>query len=115
MISITTLACPLAPTRTTAGRLSIVGLAAVPGEARHGCMTGSADAFGPDHPQQREPQDPKIKPEGAMVDVPDIQAQAFVPGLSVASVDLGPAGETGPHLVAPRLLGGVEREILDEQ
>src|SRR5262245_29626724 len=114
-MSITTLAWPLAPTMTRKGRLSIAELAAAAGEARHRRVSRAVDAFCAQYAQQRERDDPEVQPERAVVDVPDVEPESVLPGLVVAPVDLCPAGDPGANLVAARLLGRVQGQILDEQ
>ena len=50
-----------------------------------------------------------------MVDVPDVELQAFAPVHRIAPVDLSPAGDAGPDLVATGLTGIVPLEVLHEQ
>src|SRR5437879_3208127 len=50
-----------------------------------------------------------------MIHVPYVQAQALVPGLRIVAVDLRPTRDPGAHLVSAGLLGGVPRQVFDEQ
>src|SRR4051812_3767580 len=114
-MSITTLPWPLAPKRTT-DSLAMALLAAAgalprgvwrgrPSEARHRRVPRPRDAVGGNHPHEGEPEDLQVERERALLDVPRVEAQALIPGLGVAAVDLRPAGDAGAHVVAARLLG----------
>src|SRR6185436_17220709 len=109
-MSITTLPCPLAPIRTT----SVIAPPAS-GESRHVRMAGLRQPLGGDDLLHRLPEDPQVEPDGAVIDIPDVEAQALFPGLRVAAVDLRPAGDAGPHFVPARLLGRIEREIFRQE
>jgi hypothetical protein len=50
-----------------------------------------------------------------MVNVPKIQLEAVVEIEKLSTVDLGPACQTGRHLVSPGLFGRVAREVLHKQ
>src|SRR2546427_506198 len=115
MASITTLACPLAPMRTTVGRLAISRFAAITGEARHGRVSRSVHSFRAENFHEGEKQNPQVEPERSMIHIPHVEPQTFLPGLRVAAVDLRPAGNARAHLMPADLLGGIEREVLDEQ
>ena len=60
-------------------------------------------------------QDLRIEPEAAMVDVPHVEGEAFVPTNSIASVDLRPARDAGTDLMSAHLLLGIEVEIFHQQ
>ena len=47
----------------------------------------------------------EVEEKRAVVDVPDVEAEFFIPRKGIAAVDLRPAGDAGPDLVATRLLG----------
>src|ERR1700741_4284789 len=106
----TTFAWPLAPIRTSGAASAIVAFS-IAGEPRHLRMPRRREALGRDDLAGGEPEDLQVERERAMVHVPDVQAQALLPGLRVAPVDLRPAGHAGPHLVLVRLLGGIERQV----
>src|SRR5438128_868774 len=112
-MSITTLPWPLAPKSTTDPLAMALLFAA--GEAWHGRVPRLGDAVGGDHPHEGEPQDLQVEREGAVLDVPGVQAQALFPRLRVAAIHLRPAGDAGPHVVAARLLGRIERQVLHEE
>ena len=54
----------------------------------------------------------EVEEKGAVVDVPDIEAELLFPRKGVAAVYLRPAGDAGTNLVAARLFGRISREVL---
>ncbi len=50
-----------------------------------------------------------------VVDVPDVERELGVPPERVAAVDLGPAGDAWPHVVAALLLGRVAPQVPHQQ
>lgn len=62
-----------------------------------------------------ECEDFEVEREAAMVDVPDVEFEFLFPGECVASVDLGPAGESWFHFVAAHLLLGIAREVFGKE
>ena len=77
--------------------------------------TGGADAFALEDLANGHENYPDIQPEGAVVDIPDIEGEFLLPSEGVAPVDLCPTSDAGENLVAACLLGRVGVEILDEQ
>src|SRR5690349_5609770 len=63
----------------------------------------------------RPEQDPKIQAERLVVDVPEVEREAALPRQPVAPVELRPAGDPGPHVVAPGLLARVARQVLHQE
>ena len=61
------------------------------------------------------PHDLHVRPQRAVVYVPDIKAELLCPADGVAPMALSPAAEAGAHLVAAVLVGRVERKILHQQ
>ena len=53
----------------------------------------------------------QIEAAGSMIHVPNIQAEFFLPGQSIASVDLGPSGKAWPDGVAAFLGVGIPWKI----
>src|SRR5712691_9891783 len=111
MASITTFACPLAPMRTTAGRLAIAWFAAIAGEARHGRVPRSVHSVRAQDSEGGEAENSQVEPERSVVHVPHVQTQALFPGLRIAAVDLRPPRDSGTHFVPAGLLGRIERQI----
>src|SRR5437879_12336021 len=99
MASITTLACPLAPMRTTVGRLAISRFAAITGEARHGRVSRSVHSFRPQNLEDRKPENSQVEPERSVIHVPHVQTQTLVPGLRITAADLRPPRHSGAHFV----------------
>src|SRR5258706_12684840 len=100
----TTFAWPLAPISTSAVA-SAIAFSSIAGEARHRRMARLRQPLGREDLADGEPQDLQVERERAMVHVPHVQAQALLPGLRVAPVDLSPSRHARPHLVPARLLG----------
>ena len=50
-----------------------------------------------------------------MVHIPHVEAEFLGPADGVASVTLRPAADARSHLMAARLFGGVERQVLYQQ
>jgi hypothetical protein len=50
-----------------------------------------------------------------VIDIPDIEGQAIVPGQVRAPVDLRPAGDAGQHCVTPPLFHRVARDVSHQQ
>src|SRR6266853_1508172 len=115
MASITTFACPLAPRSTSTGLLAIARLTAIAGKARHGGVSRLAHPFSAENFHEGEKQNPQVEPERSMIDVPYVEPKTFLPGLRVAAVDLCPAGDARAHLMPAGLLGGIKRQVFDEQ
>jgi GDPmannose 4,6-dehydratase len=84
-------------------------------ELRRGGMAIPAYALTADYGREAANEYPQIKPEGLVLDVPDVHLEPRLPTLSVPAVDLCPAGHAGTDLVTPRLPGRVAREVFDEQ
>jgi len=62
----------------------------------------------PRHEQaQRLEEDLEVQAQGAVLDVPDVELDALVPGKRRAPVDLGPAGDPRTHLEPSPLAGRV--------
>src|SRR4051794_24380370 len=59
--------------------------------------------------------DAKVEHQAPVVDVPDVESEAFLPTGRVTTVDLGPARDPGKYRVTPGLVGRVQREVLDQQ
>lgn len=53
----------------------------------------------------------KIQPQGAVLDIPRVEAQAFLPAGGIPSVDLGPSRQSGKDFVAASLLRSVSRQV----
>src|SRR5439155_23915410 len=60
-------------------------------------------------------EDLEIKPQSDVVHVPDVALELLVPVEAVASVDLGPARQTGPHFMTACLRWVVAFEVLHQQ
>ena len=60
-------------------------------------------------------QDPDVKGEAPVLDVPGIQLEAILERQRVAPTHRGPAGDAGAHLVTTPLTVRVVREVLDEE
>ena len=57
------------------------------------------DALCPDDPKRGHDQDAHIEPEPDILDVPDIEFEALLPGHEIPSVDLSPPGNPGPDFM----------------
>jgi hypothetical protein len=55
--------------------------------------------------------DLEVEEKGAVVDVPDVEAEFLLPRKGVATVDLRPAGDAGTNFMASRLLGRIARKV----
>ncbi len=67
------------------------------------------------HTAKAAKQDLRIEPEAAMIDVPNIKSEAFIPANGIASIDLRPACDAGTDLVSAHLLLGIAVEIFHQQ
>ena len=56
-----------------------------------------------------------IQPEGAMVDIPDIEGEFLLPAEGITAVDLGPAGDARLHFHAACLEGTIARQVAHEE
>ena len=104
---------PITITRLTTTLL--VRRRSAPAERLHGRVPGRAHAVTAEHLRHRLGQDLDVESGRAVVDVPDVERELLVPRDRVAAVHLRPPGDARAHLVAARLLGGVERQVLHEQ
>src|SRR5207253_4578755 len=82
---------------------------------RHGRVTGGADATPADDRDQGPPEDVQVETEARVVDVPDVEGELLLPGDRVPAAHLREAGDSREHVVTPRLLGRVAREVLHQQ
>ena len=53
----------------------------------------------------------EVEEKGAVVDIPDVEAEFLFPRKGVAAVHLRPAGDSGTNLVAACLLGRIARKV----
>src|SRR5947208_479948 len=84
-------------------------------EDRHGRVTGGADAAPADDRDQGPPEDVQVETEARVVNVPDVEGELLLPGDRVPAAHLREAGDSRGHVVTPRLLGRVAREVFHEQ
>src|SRR5687767_226055 len=64
--------------------------------------------------ERRAGENAQVEPEGAVLHVPDVELDAFVPGEACAAVDLGPAGDPGQDLQPSALAVGVALDLIGE-
>src|SRR5262245_56677206 len=69
----------------------------------------------PEERERRSQEDREIHAWGAVVDVPDVELDPVRPRERGAAVDLGPAGEPGPHLEAAALVLVVLLDLVAER
>ena len=86
-----------------------------PRELRSGSAPLGADAFTFEDLNQRHKEDLDVKPETAVVNIPHIEGEFFLPGERVAAVHLRPAGDAGAHFMSACLFWGVAVEVLHQQ
>ena len=53
----------------------------------------------------------EVEEKGAVVDIPDVEAELLIPRKCVATIDLRPAGDARTDLVAARLLVRIARKV----
>ena len=53
----------------------------------------------------------EVEEKGAVVDIPDVEAEFLFPRKGVAAVYLRPAGDAGTNLVAARLFGRIAWKV----
>ena len=85
------------------------------GELLHRRLPGVADPLPLQDLPDRHGDNPNVQPQRLVVHVPHIQPEFLLPTDGVAAVDLGPAGDPWPHLMAPRLLRGVAPQVLHQK
>src|SRR5690606_35846285 len=90
--SATTLPWPPPPQIST-------GSASAATEALHGGVAFVADPLACEHLPHRAEEYSQVEPERAILHVPEVERAALLPGKRVASIDLRPARQTGPHVV----------------
>src|SRR6516164_2280738 len=71
---------------------------------RHGGVSGLGDASTSDDLPKCAEQDRQIKAKAFVVDVPQIQPELFIPRKSITTIDLGPACDPRPNVMAAHLL-----------
>src|SRR5215510_15560093 len=86
-----------------------------PAEVLHGRVPGRGHTLAAHDHLHGARQDRGVEAERPMVDVPDVVFELLLPRERVAPVHLRPPGDAGPHVVTTRLLGCVERQVLDEE
>lgn len=62
-----------------------------PGEGMHGCFTVGGYAVALQNLAYRQPKDPQIERNTAVIDIPGIERELGVPGQRVPAVDLRPS------------------------
>ena len=85
------------------------------GELLHRRLPGVADPLPLQDLPDRHGDNPDVQPQRLVVHIPHIQPEFLLPTDGVAAVDLGPAGDPRPHLMAPRLLRGVAPQVLHQK
>lgn len=71
-----------------------------------------ADALASDHIEHGQPKNLHIEPKAAMIYIPNIKIEFFLPCQSVPAVDLRPSGNARLDPVAFALVRIVARQIL---
>src|SRR5688500_1749637 len=84
-------------------------------EFRRGRGAGGADLVALEDAHESQCEYFEVEPEGAVLDVPEVEFEFLVPGNRVAAVDLGPAGHAGFYFVPAGLPRGVAGIVLHEQ
>ena len=82
-------------------------------EFRHSGVSCCRHAPPAQHVPQRQRQNAQVQPEAAVLHLPDIQAEFLFPAECMAAIDLRPAGEPRPRLVASHLFWRVARQVAD--
>src|SRR3990170_1185850 len=114
--SITTLACPPAPTTRKESVISLPHLPIPrPLELRHRGIPRGADPLPLKHLPDRHRENLQIQQERPVFHVPNVQPELLLPGDCVPPIDLRPSGQTGFDLVAARLFGCISLKILHQE
>ena len=84
-------------------------------EFRHGRMSALADAVAAQHLRDRHPENLEVKPDAAIINVPNVQLELLFPGKAVASVHLHPARDTRYHLMPTSLERRISGQVFGKQ
>src|SRR5688572_27523849 len=107
IVSMTTLACPLAPNTNTPASV----MAGAAGELGHGRAAGFGDAVRPQHSQHCQRQYLHVRCKRYVLDVPDVVLETLFPRERIAPVHLRPARNPRPHLVPALLARVIEGQV----
>src|SRR5690625_551067 len=68
-----------------------------------------------EHLDQGAGKDLEVEPERAVLHVPEVEGELLLPFQRIAAVDLRPAGDPRPHVMAAPLALTVEWQVLHQQ
>ena len=77
-----------------------------PPKRLHRSLSGLIDTFGAKNFFYRQKKDFYVYPEGAMIDIPDVEFKFFLPADGISAIYLRPTRNAWPDVVSP-LLGGI--------
>jgi hypothetical protein len=65
--------------------------------------------------RNRAQENPSVDAQAPMVNIPEIEVKSGLPRLRVPSVDLGPARNTGLHVMTPGFFHSIYAKVLHQQ